>query len=148
MFIALVYGIFVQLLWNYLMPPIFHSQEITYWQATGLVVLTRLLVGSLGYHGTSRYNCHRNYNCPKKDNQELKTERAGEKESFLTEHKIYLIGTGFLLFSIGFVCRVCDALSLSKCRDKPYFTTHLDKLDERCPKYFRTIIKNKNLMEY
>ena len=57
LFIALVYGVFVQFLWNWLMPQIFHAQEVTYFQATGLVVLMRLLVGSLGYHKNGRHGC-------------------------------------------------------------------------------------------
>jgi hypothetical protein len=45
---ALVFGWFVMLLWNWLMPAIFHLGEITYWQAFGLVILAKLIFGSIG----------------------------------------------------------------------------------------------------
>ncbi len=44
----LILGIFVMLLWNWLMPPIFRLGEITYLQAVGLMVLARLLFGRVG----------------------------------------------------------------------------------------------------
>jgi hypothetical protein len=43
-----VLGIFVQLLWNWLMPEIFGLRAITYLQAVGLMLLTRLLFGTVG----------------------------------------------------------------------------------------------------
>jgi len=46
---ALVFGWLVMILWNWLMPTIFHLGEIAYWQAFGLVVLAKLLFG--GMHG-------------------------------------------------------------------------------------------------
>lgn len=50
---ALVFGWLVMLLWNWLMPAIFHLGVITYWQAFGIVVLGKLLFGGLGggHHG-------------------------------------------------------------------------------------------------
>lgn len=51
--LCLIFGYFVMLLWNWLMPAIFGLKEITYWQAAGLVILARLLFGSYGHgkHG-------------------------------------------------------------------------------------------------
>lgn len=46
---ALVFGWLVMLLWNWLMPTIFHLGEIGYWQAFGLVILAKLIFG--GMHG-------------------------------------------------------------------------------------------------
>jgi len=44
-----IFGYFVQLLWNALIPDLFGLKEITYWQAFGIVVLARLIFGcSLG----------------------------------------------------------------------------------------------------
>lgn len=43
-----VFGIFIMFLWNKLMPEIFGLKEITYWQAIGLFVLLRILLGSIG----------------------------------------------------------------------------------------------------
>lgn len=39
----LVFGLFVMLLWNALMPPIFGLRTIGYWQALGLLILSKLL---------------------------------------------------------------------------------------------------------
>ncbi|HEY2727796.1 MAG TPA: hypothetical protein VGI61_11520 [Parafilimonas sp.] len=39
----LLLGFIVMLLWNFIFPSIFHTQEITYWQAVGLLVLCRIL---------------------------------------------------------------------------------------------------------
>jgi hypothetical protein len=47
---ALVLGIFLEWLWNWLMPGIFGLPAITYWQAFGLLVLARLLFGRFGVH--------------------------------------------------------------------------------------------------
>ena len=47
---ALIFGYFVMLLWNWLMPDIFSLKTITYWQAFGIVLLTRLIFGSIGQH--------------------------------------------------------------------------------------------------
>jgi len=46
---ALAFGWLVMILWNWLMPTIFHLGEIAYWQAFGLVILAKLLFG--GMHG-------------------------------------------------------------------------------------------------
>lgn len=48
---ALAFGWFVQLLWNWLMPGIFGLGTIGYWQAFGLVILGKLIFGSIGGHG-------------------------------------------------------------------------------------------------
>lgn len=42
-----LFGYFVMLLWNWLMPEIFGLGLITFWQAFGLVVLGRMLFGGL-----------------------------------------------------------------------------------------------------
>lgn len=48
---ALVFGIFVRLLWNWLMPGVFGLREITYGQAIGMIVLARILFGAKGPRG-------------------------------------------------------------------------------------------------
>jgi hypothetical protein len=42
-------GFLVMYLWNWLVPPIFGLQMITFWQAIGLLVLSRVLFG--GFRG-------------------------------------------------------------------------------------------------
>ena len=57
--LALIFGYFVMLLWNWLIPSVFAGmKEVTYWQATGLLVLARLLFGSCG-HGKSDHHHRR-----------------------------------------------------------------------------------------
>jgi hypothetical protein len=45
---AVVLSVVVMSLWNWLMPAIFGSRQITFGQALGLLVLGRLLFGRLG----------------------------------------------------------------------------------------------------
>lgn len=40
----------VMLLWNWLMPTIFAIKAISFWQAAGLLVLSKILFGSFGGH--------------------------------------------------------------------------------------------------
>jgi len=42
---AFLFGYFVMLLWNWLMPTIFGLTTITFWQAAGIVLLARLIFG-------------------------------------------------------------------------------------------------------
>lgn len=53
--LALLFGFFVMLLWNWLMPEIFGLKEITYWQAWGLVLLAHILfkAGKWGDHNNN-----------------------------------------------------------------------------------------------
>jgi len=50
LFIA-IGGAIVQQLWNWLLPPLFGWREITFWQALGLLALSRILFGGFGRHG-------------------------------------------------------------------------------------------------
>jgi hypothetical protein len=54
--IAIVLFIFlggkvVQLLWNWLMPMLFGLREVTFWQAVGILALSRILFGGFGMGG-------------------------------------------------------------------------------------------------
>jgi hypothetical protein len=52
-----VFGSVVMLLWNGLLPAIFGVKAITFWQAIGILVLSKLLFGGFGgRHGHHR--CH------------------------------------------------------------------------------------------
>lgn len=49
---AFLFGWLVKFLWNSTLVPVFSISTITYWQAVGLLILARLLVGGLGHkHG-------------------------------------------------------------------------------------------------
>ncbi len=63
-FFGLGFGFFVMMLWNNLLPDIWGWKEISYWQGTGLVILTRLLLGSYGYHkalNQPQAGCHEHF---------------------------------------------------------------------------------------
>ena len=46
---ALLFGLVVKVLWNWLMPAIFGLGKITFWQAFGIVLLAKLLFGGFAY---------------------------------------------------------------------------------------------------
>lgn len=48
MLFAFIFGFFVRILWNWLMPDLFSLKEITFWQAFGIIILARLVFGSRG----------------------------------------------------------------------------------------------------
>lgn len=54
--LALVLGVAVMLLWNWLMPELFGLPEIRYWQAVGLLLLSHLLLRgpAFGHRGRPR----------------------------------------------------------------------------------------------
>ena len=47
-------GQVVHLLWNGLLPPLFGFPPITFWQALGILVLSRILFGGSGFRGAGR----------------------------------------------------------------------------------------------
>jgi hypothetical protein len=47
-------GLIVRSLWNALLPSLFHWPALTFWQALGLLVLSRVLFGNFGMHGAGR----------------------------------------------------------------------------------------------
>ena len=55
----LIGGEIVRLLWNWLLPPLFGFPEVTFWQALGLLILSRILFGGFGSRGSSRSNFRR-----------------------------------------------------------------------------------------
>jgi hypothetical protein len=46
-FLAIIFGLFVMLLWNALLPDLFNFPDINYLQSVGLIVLARLIFGSI-----------------------------------------------------------------------------------------------------
>ena len=52
--IPLIFGglaLIVMLLWNAILPSVFHVETLTYWQALGLLVLCRILFGGFLFGG-------------------------------------------------------------------------------------------------
>lgn len=56
--IFFVLGFVVMALWNWLMPSIFGLHTITYWQAYGLLILSKILFGGLRGGGPRGRRCH------------------------------------------------------------------------------------------
>jgi hypothetical protein len=54
--VAAAAGFVVMSLWNWLMPPLFGWRELGFWQALGLLILSRLLLG--GWRGRWGYGMH------------------------------------------------------------------------------------------
>jgi len=55
-----VFGLVVMNLWNWLMPPLFAMPVITFWQAVGLLVLSKILFGGFGgRHGPPQWHWRR-----------------------------------------------------------------------------------------
>lgn len=68
---AFLFGFFVMKLWNWLIPSLFNLRMINYWEGFGLVLLARLIFGSVNHdrghyrHKHERYwpGHHENWNC-------------------------------------------------------------------------------------
>ncbi|MFC2087910.1 hypothetical protein ACFLSA_07110 [Bacteroidota bacterium] len=52
--LAFIFGYFVMLIWNWIMPVLFGLTEITFWQSFGIILLARLVFGGFK-HGNHRY---------------------------------------------------------------------------------------------
>ena len=51
---CVIFGLATMLLWNALIPDLFHGPVITFWQAIGLLILSHILfrtLGGRGWHG-------------------------------------------------------------------------------------------------
>jgi hypothetical protein len=73
-FIALG-GLIVQLLWNALLPPLFDLPAVTFWQALGILVLSRILFGGLGLGGGSGSRYRRRWEAMTPEEREMVRER-------------------------------------------------------------------------
>src|SRR5262245_46164405 len=54
-------GEVVRLLWNWLLPTLFGLPQITFWQALGLLALSRILFGGFGGHRSYRSRFRRRW---------------------------------------------------------------------------------------
>lgn len=78
------FGALTMVLWNALMPALFNLPVITFWQALGLLILTRLLFSGLRPFG------HWHHNSPWKNElrNKLKNMTPEERKEFFTKmHK-------------------------------------------------------------
>ncbi len=76
---AFLFGLFVMILWNWLMPVIFGLPKISYFQAWGLVVLSHLLFkGGCGPHDS-------HHSKKKSEWKEKLKEKIKEKKKFCND---------------------------------------------------------------
>ena len=77
-----VLSLIVMLLWNALVPSLFHGPTIGYWQAMGLLVLSRILFG--GFKGRHGPHGHGRWKYVMRERWESMTpeERARVREKF------------------------------------------------------------------
>ena len=54
--VALGFGYLVERLWNAILPQVMNVRPLHYWQAVGLLLLCRILVGSFSHRGHSGHN--------------------------------------------------------------------------------------------
>jgi hypothetical protein len=78
--IIALFGVAVMFLWNELLPGIFGLPAINYWQAAGLLILTRILFGGLG-GGAHGVFGHRNLFLDKWGSMSRE-----EREAFIKRH--------------------------------------------------------------
>ena len=57
--LAFLFGYFVMLLWNWIMPAIFGLGTVNFWQAVGVIILARLIFG--GFKHSHRDKDHRKF---------------------------------------------------------------------------------------
>lgn len=60
--LAILFGFIIMWLWNWLMPELFDLPYINYWQAVGLFILSKILIGGFG-GGRSGGKHHHNKSC-------------------------------------------------------------------------------------
>ena len=59
--LAILFGFIIMWLWNWLMPALFGLTTVTYWQAVGLFILFKILVGGCG--SSSSKKSKKEYKC-------------------------------------------------------------------------------------
>ena len=78
LFIALG-GQIVRLLWNGLLPPLFGLPRVTFWQALGLLALSRILFGGFGLGGDSGSHYRRRWEAMTPEERERIRRRMRER---------------------------------------------------------------------
>jgi Ca2+/H+ antiporter, TMEM165/GDT1 family len=75
-----VLGYVVMTLWNWLMPSIFGLHTITYWQAYGLLILSKILFG--GLRGGGGHPCRRRGDWRERMAERCESMTPEEREKF------------------------------------------------------------------
>jgi hypothetical protein len=74
LFVALG-GVVVRELWNALLPPLFGLPAVTFWQALGLLALSRILFGGFGLNGGSGSHYRRRWEAMTPEERERVRQR-------------------------------------------------------------------------
>ncbi|MGB5819390.1 MAG: hypothetical protein WBG90_07875 [Saonia sp.] len=70
--LAILFGFVIMWLWNWLMPEIFGLTTLTYWQAVGVLILSKILLGGFGGGGKSHKSSkHSKSSCKKETSSEF-----------------------------------------------------------------------------
>ena len=77
--LVVIFGEVVMHLWNWLVPALFGWRQITFWQALGLLVLSRILFGNLGGGGGG--GNHRS-KCDRRNSERWERMSPDEREKF------------------------------------------------------------------
>jgi hypothetical protein len=85
--VLLLIGYVVMVLWNALVPGLFHGPLLTFWQAIGLIVLVKILFHNHRVHGWHGHGWHPSYHRHWKNRFEAKLASMNpeEKERFKEE---------------------------------------------------------------
>ncbi len=67
--LAILFGFIIMWLWNWLMPELFGLTAITYWQAVGIFILFKILLGGCGGGGKSRESSKKSKSSCKKESK-------------------------------------------------------------------------------
>lgn len=67
--LVILFGFVIMWLWNWLMPEIFGLPPLTYWQAVGLFILLKILIGGCGIGSDSKKSSKDSADTCKKDSK-------------------------------------------------------------------------------
>lgn len=65
--LAILFGFVLMWLWNWLMPTLFGLSTVTYWQAVGLFILFKILLGGCGGGGSKNGRSKKEWKCDEQD---------------------------------------------------------------------------------
>ncbi len=78
----LLFGFGTMLLWNWLVPSLFQGPTIVFWQAIGLLALSKILFGGYGGKWGRRGHCGNRGQWKYRMEERLKSMTPEEKEKF------------------------------------------------------------------
>ncbi len=69
--LAILFGFVIMWLWNWLMPEIFGLTTLTYWQAVGVFILAKILLGGFGGDSSKKSSKKQKHKCKKDSNSDF-----------------------------------------------------------------------------